>query len=128
MNTPHKKVEISAPDEGKGLKRTWTAHATIQLEGTGKSYTPPGWPMSGPLPPAAGSDRQKAIKEYIEQTWLDNGAIWKLLGINAAEQDQWCQTGGTFRVDYGFDKRPKEWQFSKFSKPNCKCTGGMTFI
>ncbi len=105
------------------MARTWNGQCTIQLLGSSLSYSPPQWSMSGPNL----CDRQAKTKEYIEQTWIDSGTIWKLLNVPATEQNKYCQSGGIFRVDYGIDKRPKEWQFTKASHPICVCKGGMTF-
>jgi hypothetical protein len=105
--------------------RKWTGHCTIALQGSQKTYVPQSWQMSvgGPL-----TDRQKKTKEYIESTWLNNGAIWKLLGMNNQEQDSWCRKGGgTFRIDYGFDERQKEWNFTKYVPVTCVCSGDMIF-
>jgi len=105
--------------------RTWTCNGTIALTGTSYSYALTPWQMSGPVP-GSGADREKRCKERIQSDWL-NGAIWAKLGIPAAAQNSYCQSGGTFRVDYGFDKRPKDWNFTQSGKPNCKCAGPMVF-
>ena len=106
--------------------RTWTCNGTIALTGSSYSYALPPWEMSGPVP-GSGVDRERRCKERIQSAWLNNGAIWAKLGIPATAQDSYCQSGGTFRVDYGFDKRPKDWNFTQFGKPNCKCSGPLIF-
>jgi hypothetical protein len=106
--------------------RNWTCHATIALTGSSYSYTPPAWQMSGPLI-GTGSDREKRCREVVEQDWIDNGKIWQFLGIPASQQNAYCQSGGTFRADYGFDERPKSWNLLKTGKPNCKCAGPLAF-
>jgi len=101
---------------------SWTCNGTIALTGTSYSYALPPWTMSG----GRGADRQKKCKEYIQANWLNNGAIWRNLGIPAAQQDSYCKSGGTFRIDYGFDKRQKDWNFTQsVGKPACNCTGGI---
>ena len=98
--------------------RSWTCHATINLEGSNYKYTVPGWNMSG----NAFVDREKKCKNSIQSNWLNNGKIWKKLGMNAANQNKFCKRKGTFRVDYGFNKRKKSWDFRKtLSSPSCKC-------
>jgi hypothetical protein len=103
--------------------RTWTCDGTIALTGTSYSYALPTWTMSGGLL----ADREKACKARIQGDYLNNGAIWQKLGIPAADQNAFCQAGGTFRVDYGFDARKKDWSFTQFGKPNCKCAGPFSF-
>jgi hypothetical protein len=103
--------------------KTWTCNGTIALTGSSYSYTLPTWTMSGPIY----VDREKQCKARIQVDWLNNGAIWQTLGIPAAEQNSYCQSGGTFRVDYGFDTRKKDWNFTQFGKPNCKCVGPFSF-
>ena len=106
------------------MARHWTGNCTIALTGTGKSYSPVPWAMSGPN----ACDREHKTKDYIKATWLDTGAIWKLLGMNTTEQNQWCGIGnGTFRIDYGFDKRPKEWNFTQTIPTRCACPVPMVF-
>ena len=102
---------------------SWTCNGTVALTGTNYSYALPPWTMSGPLL----TDREKKCKQYIIDNWLNNCAIWTKLGIPAAEQNSYCQSGGTFRVDYGFDKRPKDWNFTWTGKPCCHCNGPSIF-
>lgn len=101
---------------------SWTCDGTVALTGSSYSYALPTWNMSGGL----GVDREKKCKERIQADWLNNGAIWQKLGIPAAQQDSYCKSGGTFRVDYGFDKRKKDWSFTQAGKPNCKCAGPLS--
>jgi hypothetical protein len=103
--------------------RTWTCHGTIALQGSGYSYAVPSWTMSG----SATVDRENRCRAALKSNWLDNGAIWKHLGIPPAQQDGYCRSGGNFRVDYGFDRRRKDWNFTQLSKPLCKCAGPFTF-
>jgi hypothetical protein len=105
--------------------RTWTCNGTIALTGTSYSYALPPWQMSGPVT-GSGSDREKECKKRI-QSYLNDVAIWQKLGIPADQQDSYCRLGGTFRVDYGFDKRPKDWNFTQFGQPSCKCAGPFSF-
>jgi len=102
--------------------RSWTCSATIALTGSNYSYALPPWSKS-----LATTDREKKCREDIENHWLINGAIWARLGIPEAQQSAYCQSGGTFRVDYGFDKRKKDWNFTKSSSPKCKCSGSQVF-
>jgi len=102
---------------------SWTCHGTVALTGSNYSYALPTWTMSGP----PFTDRQKKCKERIQADWLNNGAIWQKLGVPAAEQNAYCLSGGTLRVDYGFDNRAKEWNFIQAGKPNCKCAGPLGF-
>ena len=98
--------------------RSWTCHATINLENSNYKFTVPGWHMSG----NAFVDREKKCKNRIQSDWLNNGKIWKKLGMSAADQNKFCKRKGTFRVDYGFDKRKKGWDFRKvISSPACNC-------
>jgi hypothetical protein len=109
--------------EGVAAQKSWTCNATIALQGGSLSYTVPNWPMSGPI----ASDREKRCKEHVKANWLDNGKIWSVLDIPSNQQNSYCQSGGNFRVDYGFDKRSKDWNFTQTSKPACACPGGMVF-
>lgn len=108
---------------GIGVTRTWTCHGTIALQGSNKSYALPSWQMSGKVP-GPGADREKRCREHIEANWLNNGKIWTVLGLNAAEKNQICQGGPrSFRTDYGFDERKKDWNLtSAVAKPSCSCT------
>lgn len=105
------------------LPISWTCNGTIALTGTSYSYALPPWTMSGGI----GADREKKCKEFILANWINNGAIWKQLGIPASQQEAFCKSGGTFRVDYGFDKRKKDWNFVQSGKPVCRCTGPLSF-
>lgn len=109
--------------EGIAVTRAWTCNATISLQGSSLSYTVPNWRMSGSLT----TDRQERCKAHIQNNWLNNGLIWSVLNIPANQQNGYCQSGGDFRVDYGFDRRSKDWSFTQQSKPACACTGGMVF-
>jgi hypothetical protein len=109
--------------EGVAATKSWTCSATIALQGSSLSHAVPSWSMSGPLT----ADREKRCKEHVKANWLDNGKIWSTLNIPANQQNSYCQSGGNFRVDYGFDKRNKDWQFTQMSKPSCTCPGGMVF-
>lgn len=108
------------------VARSWTCGGTIALTGTNYSFALPGWEMSGKVP-GPGVDREKRCKEYIEANWLRNGAIWAKLGIPVEQQNQYCQSGGTFRIDYGHSGRNKDWSFAWSGKPICKCSGPMSF-
>lgn len=101
----------------------WTCDGTIALTGSSYSYSLPPWSKSGPI----GTDRENKCKQDIQNNWLNNGAIWQKLGIPAAQQNAYCQSGGTFRIDYGFDTRKKDWSFTQFGKPSCKCAGPLSF-
>jgi hypothetical protein len=103
--------------------REWKCNATIALKNSSYSFAVPDWSMSGGIT----VDREKRCKNAIQSNWIDNGAIWKSLGIAASEQNKFCQSGGDFRIDYGFDKRRKDWNFSASSKPACACATGQTF-
>lgn len=91
-----------AREEVQQATETWACNATIALAESSHGYSPPRWLMSG-LPSV---DKDKKCKEHIQQTWLDNGAVWKLLKMSVRDQNTWCQKKerGTFRVDYGFEK------------------------
>lgn len=102
--------------------RSWTCSGTIALTGSNYSYALPPWSKSGPA-----IDREKKCRDDIENNWLKNGEIWARLGIPEAQQSAYCQSGGMFRVDYGFDKRKKDWSFTKSSSPKCKCSGLQVF-
>lgn len=95
--------------------RDWTCHATIFLTGSSQSFTLPGWKQSGNI----FVDREKKCKEAIDKYAL-NSAIYDRFSFSPAQEVSLCKTGGaTFRVEYGFDKRPKSWQFSKRVAPSC---------
>lgn len=103
--------------------RTWICNGTLALTGSIYSYSIPQFTMSGGL----FVDREKACRDRIKADWLNNGAIWARLGIPAAQQNAYCASGGTFRVDYGFDKRKKDWNFTQFVRPPCRCNGPLIF-
>jgi hypothetical protein len=109
--------------EGVAATKSWTCNATIGLQGKLLSYNVPNWKMNGPLL----ADREKKCKEHVKANWLDNGKIWTVINIPANEQNSYCQSGGAFRVDYGFDKRSKDWNFTQTGKPACACSSGMVF-
>lgn len=99
---------------------TWKCHATIFLSGTNQQHTPSQWTMS-----ARGwsvPDRQNRCKQHIEGNFL-NGSLWNRFNLTATEQDRICKSGNaTFRIEYGFDSRPKSWQLTKvLPSPPCNC-------
>jgi hypothetical protein len=101
------------------IRRSWTCHATINLQNTSASYTPSSWGMSGGIL----TDREKKCKEYIQGNLLGS-AIWTQLSPLTPEQkDAICKAkGGTVRVDYGFDERGKSWNFTQgIGAPSCNC-------
>lgn len=104
----------------RGLRRSWTCHATIFLSGTNHQYTLNSWTMS-----RGGADRQKACQNHIYANLLrpGNPAIWKHFDLSAEEQNRICRAGkGTFRVVYGFDERDKAWNFEQqHLAPPCDC-------
>lgn len=106
----------------RAFARSWTCDATISLTGGTHQYTPPTWRMKTGDPDTVWGDREKSCKRYIENKIL-TGSIWSLLNLTPAEQDTVCKKGrGEFRVDYGFDKRPKSWDFtSTLPAPPCNC-------
>lgn len=99
--------------------RNWNCHATISLTGSGATYTVPNWGMSG----NALVDREKKCKQRIQSDWLNNKKIWNYINLSSSEQNSICKKGtGTFRVDYGFDRRPKSWDFTQtIPAPPCDC-------
>jgi hypothetical protein len=91
--------------------KDWTCHA---------SFTPISWKMSDKNPFA---DREKQCKSAIISGWL-SGQIWKNLSptLTPAQQAALCGKFGTFRIDYGYDERKKEWNFThSVPAPKCKC-------
>ena len=98
--------------------RQWTCHATIALNNSSFSYTVPSWSMSGG--PAV--DREKKCLEAIKNNWIPTRQLWLNLGVPQKDQKSLCDTGGTFRVTYGFDARKKGWTFgpSAVHKPTCQ--------
>lgn len=106
----------------RALARRWTCDATIFLIETPHSYTPSPWEMKTGDPDAVWGDREKSCRNYIANKILD-GSIWSHFKLSAAEQDKVCRDGGgSFRVEYGFDKRPKSWSFTKtVPAPQCDC-------
>ena len=102
---------LAAP--GARAQRSWTCSATIFLNGTNASYTPPSWPMRTGHPDAVPGDRERSCKNYVERRLLTN-AIWSRLNLSDAERGRLCHAGNsTFRIEYGFDRRPKSWQLTK---------------
>ena len=99
--------------------RSWTCNASISLSGSSATYTLIPWNMSGSF-----KDREKMCKNHIISNWLNNKKIWKKLNLTKSDQNNFCKLHkGTFRVDYGFDRRKKSWVFSKkLSTPPCKCS------
>jgi hypothetical protein len=87
--------------------RTWTCNATFS-QGN-HSYGPVTFGMSGGLL----TDREKACRREIQRRWLENSAVFSLFGLSTDEEEAICQAGGNpeVMVDYGFDRRAKEWQF-----------------
>jgi hypothetical protein len=100
------------------LKRTWTCHATVFLTGSTYAYTFPSWRISGGM----FEDRQKSCLKYIKEQLLDS-SIWNYFPLTLAEENSYCQSGeGQFRIDYGFDKRPKNWTHKQnLATPRCDC-------
>lgn len=98
--------------------RSWTCHATINLQNTSASYTPSSWRMSGTI----FTDREKKCKGYIQGNLLGS-AIWTQLSPLTPEQkNAICKASGTVRVDYGFDERGKSWSFTQgIGGPSCNC-------
>ncbi|NKC16504.1 MAG: hypothetical protein GKR94_31150 [Gammaproteobacteria bacterium] len=68
-------------------------------------------------------DREKFCRNAVKAHWLYNGEIWAHIQLSAEEQSKICQDGkATFRVDYGFDRREKSWEFShEVGAPPCEC-------
>lgn len=98
--------------------RNWTCHATIYLEPSNYNFTIPAFGMTGNLT----TNRSNRCKTEIQRRWLNNGKIWKHLGMNAADQNRYCSSRGTFRISYGLDERQKSWNFRKFlNSPPCDC-------
>ena len=105
----------------QAVTRNFTCHAFIGLTGTvQKIFTPTPWASSCN---GIGCDREAKCKDDIKSKWLNNGAVWALLNLNAAEQNSICKSkGGMFRVEYGFDERQKSWNFTQqVGKSGCKC-------
>jgi hypothetical protein len=103
--------------------RNFRCNATIQLTGTiNKTFSPTSWNWGCN---GIGCDREKACRNYIKDNWLNNGAIWGLFqgGFTPAEQNTICTRGASeVRVDYGFDERRKDWNFTQnITKTGCKC-------
>lgn len=109
------------PEDAKAIKN-WVCDAVIHLTGTSVTWTPATWSMSGNIL----TDREKACRNYIIANWFDNGAIWNYIKpqLTAAQQDAICKAGsGTFRIDYGFDRRTKDWSITRtIPAPPCNCT------
>src|SRR5688500_10053100 len=98
--------------------KSWTCDATFAY--ASHSYMPPTWEMSSR---SLFPDREHRCREAIFSTWLDSNAIIDVLGLTDAEKAAICSNGGTFqvRVDYGFDKRGKDWSFVNTVTPPCVC-------
>lgn len=98
--------------------KSWTCNATVSLQGfVGvASYTIPDWSMSSS---AWFPDREQKCKNYLTSNWIDNGTILKYFALSDEQQNQICKDGVTVRVDYGFDARKKEWNFTR--RPNTPC-------
>ena len=111
------------PIKEANAARSWTCNATIEMKDSTFKYTVPDWTMSGSIT----TDREKKCKEAVKANWLDNGKIWTVMAIPANQQNSYCQSGGNFRTDYGFNERRKTWNFPYSGKPSCACTGGMVF-
>lgn len=120
VSAPKAAVKTEASGEAKSMLH-WTCDAVIQLIGTGISWAPPTWPMSGGL----FVDREKQCFNFLKTNFLDDGEIWVHIKsqLSAAQQDQICRAGrGQFRVDYGFDKRAKDWSQTLWvTAPPCNC-------
>jgi uncharacterized membrane protein len=101
----------------------WVCHATIDMVGTSKTWTPQTWRMSSG---AWFVDREKRCREYIEKEFL-NESIFNRAPFyteHKSEQIAYCKNGATFRVTYGHSKRKKGWNFTKQVKAKCRqiCT------
>lgn len=104
--------------------REWTCSATIFATGTNQQYTPSPWRMEtgGKYVPGFPGDRERACRNYIDNVFL-NVSLWKHLTLTPEEQDRICKRGrGVLRIEYGFDRRPKSWEFTKtIAAPPCDC-------
>lgn len=103
----------AAAQEGnlRALARSWTCHATINLVGTGHTFTPSPWRMRTRDPHTVWGDREASCKAYLKAKLLTPG-LWNRFELSSSEQQRICRAGGgRLRVDYGFDKRPKSWNF-----------------
>jgi hypothetical protein len=97
--------------------RSWNCQGSISTGN--KIFTIPSFGLSGGIL----VDREARCKAEIKIRFLNNGAIYRLMNFTAAEATPLCGTGLDFHVEYGFDKRPKSWNFDQPVKPNCACTG-----
>jgi uncharacterized repeat protein (TIGR01451 family) len=101
--------------------RDFTCNATIDLQVISASYTPSDWDSSCS---GMSCDREKKCKADIESKFF-NSSLWDKLNptLTGEQKHQLCKQGnGSFRVSYGFDKRKKEWNFTKslgYSSSNC---------
>lgn len=94
-------------------RREWTCHASIFLGGTSHQYTPPTWKMKTGDPHVVWGDREKSCRRYIEARIL-TPSIWSRLNLAPVEKERFYNVcRGRFRVEYGFDRRPKSWSFIK---------------
>ncbi len=99
--------------------RTWTCNATIALTDSSSRYTLPPWTMSRNF----NVNIEKECRSSIKTNWLNNRKIWTFMKLNPTDQNAICKSGnGVFRVDYGFDGRKKDWNFTQaISAPPCDC-------
>lgn len=108
----------------QAFARKWTCDATIFVTGTNQQYTPPPWEMKTGDKHVAGlpGDREKSCKNYIKSVFV-NGGLWGHFSFNSSEQDRICKNdSANLRIEYGFDRRPKGWQFTQsISAPPCNC-------
>jgi hypothetical protein len=105
-----------ASETAQELSRSWTCSATLTYGN--HSYTPEPWTMtSGSLFP----DREHRCKGYIVSHWLSDPELLNLLGVTEGEKSAICANGNmvSVRVDYGFDARPKSWQFTSSVSAQC---------
>lgn len=104
--------------------RDWTCNATMFAIGTSQQFTPRPWKMNTGGNHVAGfpGDREKSCKNYIEKVHL-GPALWQRFQLSTSEQNRICANGGgNIRIEYGFDRRPKSWQFTEFvPAPPCDC-------
>jgi len=113
------RIEIEDSDITSRIgRRSWTCHATVFLTATGHSYTFPQWRMSGGI----FTNRHKKCKQHIQRNFL-NSSIWNNFPLTPAQENSFCQiSSGVFRIEYGFNRRSKSWQFSQtVSTPSCDC-------
>jgi hypothetical protein len=84
-------------------------------------FVPTPWPMSGGFL----ANRKAACRQYIEDHWLSDGQFWKLLNLNAAQQDAICRGKAiTVNVVYAFKDGDAGGDSESLTlKPNCGCLG-----